>query len=385
MRWVRDKSKVAIASTLVISVLLAVLGVFVMTDVGQLLAIDKAIVVGYFKSHMVFMASSVLLFAVAVYLNRSHKLLRSWLMAGAGVFLVVCFVSTKYAAPYMLFRSQQHNSVYKTIAQAEDYLEPDDVVYVVARNGVVRGFPQKYIWQPHIFGGDYGGESIILTYCVLTNLPVAYSNDLDGQPMNLKVLAQTNNNLLLWDTTSGEIIQQITNTCEFSKRELEPLPVIQTNWKSFKELFPEGYILYNQFDTPVERALEFFAPLQDAHSGDKWMFNTVNTDDQRLGSKEQIIGVKDSGEAVAYTRDFLREAKVINTRVGKKLFAIAHIPEHDMFVAFDRMKDGLTIEVTEVDVFGNTKAHGQLERVFIYNGVLWAVWAHYHPETRLMK
>jgi hypothetical protein len=51
-----------------------------------------------------------------------------------------------------------------------------------------------------------------------------------------------------------------------------------------------------------------------------------------------------------------------------------------MFVAFDRKQNG-----HEVDVFGNTLDHGKLNRVFIYNGSMRAVWAHCHPETALFK
>ena len=72
-------------------------------------------------------------------------------------------------------------------------------------------------------------------------------------------------------------------------------------------------------------------PLDEAHSGETWMFDTVALDD---------------------------------TRVGDQSIAVAHIPEHD--------------------IFGNTPEHGQLEPTFIYNGPMWAVWLHYHPETKLL-
>jgi hypothetical protein len=210
-------------------------------------------------------------------------------------------------------------------------------------------------------------------------------NDLDGEPMDLKVLAQTNNNLLMWDTRSGEIIQQITNTCELSQRQLEPLPIVEMSWKSYQALFPNGDVLYNPFEKPLERLLAVLMPLDEAHSGEAWMFNTVSVDDTRLPSKEKVIGVKDGAEAIAFTRDYLREAGVVNTTVGDRSIVVAHIPEHDIFVAFDRRKDGQEIEVTEVDFFGNTKEHGRLERVFVYNGPMWAVWLHYHPDTKLFK
>ena len=126
-------------------------------------------------------------------------------------------------------------------------------------------------------------------------------------------------------------------------------------------------------------------PLDDAHSGERWMFKTVALDDARLPSKEKVIGIKNGADAVAYTRDYLRGRGVVNTRLGTKRIVIAHIPEHDIFVGFNRMKDGEEIEITDVDVFGNAGEHGKLERAFIYNGPMWAVWRHYHPDTQLFQ
>ena len=199
------------------------------------------------------------------------------------------------------------------------------------------------------------------------------------------LLAQTNNNLLMWDTRSGDIVQQINHSCEISRRKLEPLPLVEMTWKSYQTLFPGGEVLYNPFEKPLERLLDVLMPLDEAHSGEDWMFNTVGLDDTRLPSKEKVIGIKDGGEAIAFTRDYVRKVGVVNTRVGEQSIAIAHIPEHDIFVGFNRMRDGEEIEVTEVDVFGNTKDHGTLEPAFIYNGPMWAVWLHYHPDTKLLK
>jgi len=383
----RGQAKAVFGTLLALSAALELVGVFVLTDVGQLLRISKEVVVGYFQNHVLLMFLSVAFFVAAIYVNRRFSLVRAWVLAVFGAALLGCFIVTKYLVPYVMFPAQQHHASYKSVDEvsAEDYLGPDDTVYVISHNGVTRAFPQKYLWVSHIFGGDYGGDEVVLTYCVLTNLPIPYVNDLDGEPMDLKVLAQTNNNLLMWDTRSGEIIQQITNTCELSQRQLEPLPIVEMSWKSYQALFPNGDVLYNPFEKPLERLLAVLMPLDEAHSGEAWMFNTVSLDDTRLPSKEKVIGVKDGAEAIAFTRDYLREAGVVNTTVGDRSIVVAHIPEHDIFVAFDRRKDGQEIEVTEVDFFGNTKEHGRLERVFVYNGPMWAVWLHYHPDTKLFK
>ena len=284
-----------------------------------------------------------------------------------------------------MFPSKQYTAVYRQLTEVDGYLGPDDTVYVVEYKGVARAFPQKLIWQAHIFGGDFGGDDIVFTYCVLTNLAIPYKNDLNGQPMDLRVLAQTNNNLLLWDSKSGEIIQQITSTCELSRNQLEPLPLVQMSWGVYQDLYPEGFVAYVEFSSPLERVLDTLMPLEDAHAGDNWMFNTVDFSDDRLHSKEQIFGVADGGEAVAYTRDYLKNAEVTNVSVGSKRLVIAHIPEYDVIVAFDRMKDSKELSVTEVDFFGQTKDHGRLDRAFIFNGPMWAVWLHYYPQTKVMK
>ena len=383
----RDKAKTVVGLALASSAALALIGVFVLTDVGQLLKVSKGMVVAYFQNHLLIMLLSLALFVVAIYVNRRFSFLRTWVIALFGAFLLGCFVVTKYLVPYVMFPAQQHHAVYTSIeeAAADDYLQPDDTVYVVSHNGVSRAFPQKYLWVSHIFGGDYGGEEVVLTYCVLTNLPIPYVNDLDGEPMDLRVLAQTNNNLLMWDTRSGEIIQQINNTCELSQRQLEPLPITEMTWKSYQALFPGGKVLYNPFEKPLEQLLDVLMPLDEAHSGETWMFNTVALDDPRLASKEKVVGIKSGGEAIAFTRDYLRKVGIVNTKVGEQSIVIAHIPEHDIFVGFDRMRDGQEIEVTEVDVFGNTPDHGQLAPTFIYNGPMWAVWLHYHPDTKLLQ
>jgi len=374
-----------ILSLVGLPVALSAAGAFILTDAGQIFGISKGVVVAYFHVHMVVMSAAAVLTLAALYLDWRWKVLRRWHSIAFVLVVAGCLIATKFATPYIMFPSKQHTSVYKTLSEVDGYLQPDDTVYVVEHKGVVRAFPQKLIWQAHIFGGDFGGDDIVFTYCVLTNLPVPYENDLNGQPMDLRVLAQTNNNLLLWDTRSGEIIQQITHTCDISKTRLEPLPLIELSWRTYRELYPEGSVAYVKFSSPLERILASVMPLEGVHSGDNWMFKTVDLMDDRLHSKEQVIGVADDDEAVAYTRDYLKKAGLINVEVGSTRLVIAHIPEHDVIVAFDRMKDGVELAVTEVDFFGNTKEHGKLGRAFIFNGPMWAVWAHYYPQTRVVK
>jgi len=267
--------KIILLAIVAVSALLSLAGAFILTDAGQIFDISKEVVIGYFRVHLFVMSIAVGLMLAVLGLNRVWKVLRRWQEAIFVMVVVGGLLATKFATPYVMFPSKQHTAVYKSVSDVDGYLQLDDTVYVVERNGVARAFPQRLIWQAHIFGGDYGG--------------------------------------------------------------------------------------------------------------DDWMFNTVDLDDDRLHSKEKIVGIADGDEAVAYTREALVRAGLTNVSVGRRRLALVHIPEHDVIVAFDRRVNGLEVLVEDVDFFGNTDAHGRLQRAFVHNGPMWAVWLHYFPHTDLVK
>lgn len=359
-------------------------GALIMTDAGQYYKIGKTSVVFYFKFSDLLYILSFILIVPAIYLSMKYKLLKRWLLIALPAVWLVFLLSAKYATPYFMFVTQQHDAEYMSIQEAENYLEPNDIVYVVEYNGEAKAFPRKMIWQAHVIGGDYNGEDVLLTYCVLTNLPTPYKNDLNGEEMDLKVLAQTNNNLLLWDTESDEIIQQIENRTEFGNTQLEPLPLLEMPWSSFPKLFPDGEVYFNEFTKPVEKIIEFLSPPDNVTQNEEWMFKTANFDDKRLIPKEQIMGIVDGDQSLAITKPFLQEKGVYNASLGNTKLVIGYYPEYDIYCAFNRVVDGEELMISEVDVFGNSDK-GKLERAYIYNSVLWAVWAYYYPETDVIK
>jgi hypothetical protein len=379
--------KIVSYTLLFLALISALSGVVIMTDIGQIFGIDKAWIIWYFSNRTMIQVISLLLFVAAVFLLNREKLLSTKVIVILGICWLGAMVASKYLTPYLMFRSQQHDSTYISIAEASDYLNDDDRVLVVDHNGVQKAYPPEVIWQAHIFGGDFGGEEVVFTYCVMTNLASPYLNEIDGETVDFKVLAQVNNNLLIWDTKSDEIIQQITQKCEFSDYKLDPLPVLEMTWAGYKKLYPEGTVVYNSWDDPMEKMIAAVFSTDDTWNGDDWMFNTANLDDKRLPSKEHIIGYRDDdkNEQLAITKSYIKKQGISNLNVGDKRIALVYFPEYETIVAFDRMKGGVELAVDEIDVFGNTPDHGKLERVYIYNSVLWGVWAAYYPDTKVLK
>lgn len=388
MEQTNSKSKYLVYILFFVAFITAVIGVLIMTDIGQIFGVEKKWVVWYFKNSVTIQVVSLVFIIAAIVLANKNKLQsKKWAIL-LGVAWLLCIGMSKYLTPYFLFRSQQNKSEYISISESEkrDYLSGDDRVLVINHNGAQKAYPPEFIWQAHIFDGDFGDDNVVMAYCVMTNLATPYINDKEGEGYNFKVLAQTNNNLLIWDTNSDEIIQQITQECEFSKQKLDPLPVLEMTFRGYKKLFPKGEVLYNVWDTPIEKVVSMLFDTEETWHGDEWMFKTSNYDDTRLPSKENIIGVRDDDqqEQIAFTKDFIRKQGIYNFEVGDKKLVMVYFPEYETIACFNREKDGQVFDISAITIDGNTE-FGTLKQEYIYNSVLWAVWAYYYPESEVVN
>ncbi|MGI9530503.1 DUF3179 domain-containing (seleno)protein [Lutimonas sp.] len=383
-----SQSKYLVYALFIAAFLTALIGVLIMTDIGQIVGVEKKWVVWYFKNSVTIQLLSLVFIIAGIVLANKHKFqTKKWAVL-LGVAWLLCIGMSKYLTPYFLFRSQQYKSEYISISESEkrQYLSGDDRVLVVNHNGVQKAYPPEFIWQAHIFDGDFGDDNVVLAYCVMTNLATPYVNNKDGEGYDFKVLAQTNNNLLIWDTNSDEIIQQITQECEFSKQKLEPIPVLEMTFRGYKKLFPKGEVLYNVWDSPIEKVVSMLFDTEETWHGEEWMFKTSNFDDTRLPSKENIIGIRDdvNHEQIAFTKEFIKKQGIYNFEVGDKKLVMVYFPEYETIACYNREKDGQVFDVSAIKIDGNTE-YGTLQQEYIYNSVLWAVWAYYYPESQVVN
>ena len=101
----------------------------------------------------------------------------------------------------------------------------------------------------------------------------------------------------------------------------------------------------------------------------------------RQGSFERRSGAR----ARSLTRALFEGVDARQT-VGVPSSAIGRlaIPYAATLTAFRRKRRARAAGSAAVPASG-PKEHGQLEPVFLYNGPIWAVWLHYHPDTTLFK
>lgn len=324
------------------------------------------------------------------------------------VAILLCVVL--YGFPYIWvhvgLRNQKDSARYYSIEEAKEYVSPSSQVIVIENNGVARAHPQAQLMRPHLAGNDEGldGENVVMTYCAMANLGIGYTPEVEGEKLELEVLAQHGNNLILRDNRTGEPIQQIYGFREADAAPkadgaacplrpslaMRPWPTFRMTFRGFQKAYPEGTVFVNKppsnpilylFDLVLE--MVFSSSIDRQHREAKPVMENMTHYDDRLPNKTYVWGVNFGDDAVCWTDDFVVEqGNVVNAEVGGNPLVVAWDPRYESLgVWYNNTGEPLT----EIDFFGNTPA-GQLKRVeALRPGLFWHVWVEFFPLTDINR
>lgn len=325
----------------------------------------------------------VVTFLTSMVLGLGRHAAPRWLVVGCALLNAGLFLGGFVNAPYLMFRSQHSGAEYVTVREAIEELGADEEASVIVIGDEAVAFPYRWINQPHIAGATIGGEDVVLTWCGLSHLGLGFKTEVPGEDMgscSLMVLTQLENNLVMFDSETGEPIQQIYGTMRDSGRELERVPTIMMTLGAFAELWPEGEVFHAPVTNPWDRltqAMMFPATEQNYDRSDPdFSFPTIAYFDERTHAKEQVYGLVVGGEPIAFTRAYIEErgGTVLAEHGGTK-FTVKLFPEHDVVDVFHG-------HVPDVDVRGRV-GDDRVARLPHASRVLWAVWANFYRDTWL--
>ena len=341
--------------------------------------------------------------------------LRSRSLCGRGLLITLSVVSvflfySGYINPHVMFRAQQYEAKFVPVSEARPYLEKsldwakfgwekhasvDDISMIVLETdeGPI-AYSDYFLLQPHVVkGAEIDGEEVIMTYCGLTNMGIAYSPVIDDQPLDLSVMTQLENNLVMWDHNTGEPIQQIWGTMEGApeRGKMKEWPTVRMPFSSFEELFPDGRVFINLIpdfsESPLVAAWDrltrhvmMYNGVSLQWVGDEPAFPTIHEFDERLPRKALIWGLNVGDDFVAYTKDFVIEnGGVINTRIGDRDVVVAYDSEYDSLAAW---YNDTGAPVARVDMSGSLEDGQALARVeTLKSEVFWFIWANFNKTT----
>ena len=295
-------------------------------------------------------------------------------------------------------RNQQTSANYYSIEEARDYLRGDESVIVIENNGEARAHSDYHIKRPHLAGTPegLGGENVILTYCCMTHLGHGYKPEINGEALDLEVIAQHGNNLIMKDRVTGEPIQQMYGTRDCDGRYGEGMqewPTFRMPFKAFAKAYPNGKVFLNKipafsknpllflFDHIVEIVFLWATVSHDrTHS---LLCETMAHEDDRLPRKEYVWGFNVGKDSVAYTQDAIREqGGLINVSVGGRGVVVSYDPEFDSVGVY---YNDTGAAVNSIDFWGESD-RGKLARVETVKAAsYWFVWVNYFPETDLNR
>lgn len=235
------------------------------------------------------------------------------------------------------------------IAASEADLDPGDKVIGLARNGVVRAYPQHILVYHEIVNDEIAGENVAVTYCPLTATVLAFRTGTTALGVSGRLI---NSNLVMYDRDTRSVWPQIPATAIAGERNgdtLDEVDVVWTTWGQWRGLHPETEVLSDRTGAVRNYARDPYGsynPASGYYARSQVMFPVLHEDDE-LPAKRMVSGARTAERAVFFdleelARDGLQETAhfvgVFDERLG-----IARIYESDGKSEFE-LRDGQVVK-----------------------------------------
>lgn len=292
-------------------------------------------------------------------------------------------------------------------AEAADYLRPDDIVFGLDHQGVVKAYPQRVLVWHEIANDRVGGKRLSVTYCPLTGSPIAFEAPAAGNAETLGTSGNlVNSNLLMYDRGSDSRWPQILGTAIQGRRcgqVLAEVPLVWTTWGQWKARHPETLALTTQtgFVRDYNRdPYGVYTPDPDGYYTDPAVWFPLMNRSDRFHAKKVFLGVKMGGQQLAIPRAEFRSQGVRDVTLGGVPLVVFYDEGLDVLRAFRREVEGTTLGFELRDgaiVDGESGSVWSPEGVGqegSYQGValapasaftvMWFAWFAFYPDTQVL-
>ena len=280
------------------------------------------------------------------------------------------------------------------------YLDDDDLV--VGYKG--RAYPHKILDWHEIVNDSNDGSDFAVTYCPLTGTATTWNRLVDGEKTTFGVSGFLyNSNLIPYDRATGSNYSQMllkgVNGDEI-EMDVETLQSVETTWKTWKAMYPNSQVVST--NTGFSRNYQSY-PYGNYKTTNNTIFPIDKTDD-RLFSKDRVLGAIVDGEAVAFQfkdiedndgvlyYDFMgKEMVVIGDETQNYMVAFAPRLNGELLTFTKAASVGQGIMIDQNDnvwnVFGRAISGphegAQLETIESFIG-FWFAWATFYPGIELL-
>lgn len=238
------------------------------------------------------------------------------------------------------------NPNFITVDEA-DFIPDDRRVLGIKRNGKVRAYPHQVLDWHEIVNENLNGTNISITYCPLTATGIAWIPR-DGPEFGTSGLIYRNN-LVAYDRKTGSLWSQMRLRAISGPNlgeSMEPLNVIDTNWETWKSMYPDSEILStNTGHSRDYNSYTYGKGYSDIHG--MILFPTTNETDTRLNAKDRVHAIFPQSELEESSKvrvfeysEFGDQINVVHDSIDGVSYVIVGSTSLDFVVAYKtKMRD----------------------------------------------
>lgn len=263
---------------------------------------------------------------------------------------------------------------YTSSSEADQWLRSNDVVFGVDYQGFIAAYPLRILVWHEILNETISEEKISITYCPLTGTAIGFKGQITKDlSSSFGVSGKlVNSNLIMYDRLTdsywSQVLGKAINGPAYG-RSLEEFPIVWTTWERWKKKYPETKVLSKEtgfarnYDVSGDPYGSYLKDDRGYYTSDRLIFEPINKD-SRLKPKTVVVGVRDKqGNAVAILKDFLRDRKTVETRLG----------DSDILITYNEELD-----------FHEAKVKQTGERINSFDA-MWFAWVAFYPDTKLIQ
>ena len=222
-----------------------------------------------------------------------------------------------------------------------DYLSDDDLVLGFQSGNEFRAYPHKILDWHEIINDELNGGEVAITYCPLTGTGIAWGRELNGQSTTFGVSGLLyNTNLIPYDRLTDSNWSQIRLNCvngSLSGETIETFPLIETSWKTWKEMFPNSSVIST--NTGFSRRYSVY-PYGNYRTDNSNLLFPVTPKDERLPEKERVLGIIINNKVKAYQfESFEGQTSIILDQFDGKNIVVVGNKDKNFIVAYENNFD----------------------------------------------
>lgn len=272
-------------------------------------------------------------------------------------------------------------------ASANDFLDPQDIVFGVFHQGQARAYPQRILVWHEIVNDSLGEDGLSITYCPLTATAVGFKRGATSLGVSGKLL---NSNVVMYDRASDSHWSQIAGVAidgPAKGRSLEEVRVVWTTWARWQARHPQTQVLSRTTGTLRNYNRDpygSYLPLQGYYADPGMMFPLMHQD-SRLPDKQMILGFRTERVAIAVDKMHLSKQAVLHYQHGDEHFLIiadqqldtGWVYRSDTPIELDPANLRFTAEGPQASVLEGLQAVNAFD-------AMWFAWYAFYPQTVLI-